>query len=175
MVKIRYLMAAAAGVALAIAVTAASAETPTPPASSDFAAIAAQSDTYEIFAGRTAVVQTTEPRVRAFAQEMIDDHTRTSEDLRKAAVASGLKPPAQAMSGDQAHFLSALQSLRGAEFDRAYMRQQVLAHVQALTVAKSYAASGSDPNLRAAAQSVVPMIQHHLEMAQQLQSTLSGS
>ena len=48
------------------------------------------------------------------------------------------------------------------------MRQQVLAHVSALVVEQGYAAGGSDPNLRQAAQSAVPVIQRHLQMARQL-------
>jgi putative membrane protein len=79
------------------------------------------------------------------------------------------------MSSDQASLLSALQSLTGAEFDRTYARQQLLAHRQAIAVEQSYASAGSDANLRDAAQSALPMIQHHLEMAEQMREALGGS
>lgn len=106
---------------------------------------------------------------------MIKDHTRTSQEMRQAAQASGLPPPPLAMGSDQAQLLSGLQSQRGVDFDRTYVKQQVLAHQVALVVVQSYANAGSDPNLRRAAQSGVPMIQHHLEMAQRLRAALSGS
>jgi putative membrane protein len=153
----------------------AAAQTPIPPTAADFALSAAQSDQYEITAAQDAVVQSQNPQIRAFAQEMIQDHTRSSASLRQAATASGLPPPPQAMSSDQASMLSALQSLRGADFDKTYARQQVLAHNQAVAVAQSYATAGSDPNLRKAAQSAVPMIQHHLAEAQQISTALGGS
>jgi predicted outer membrane protein len=79
------------------------------------------------------------------------------------------------MSGDQTIMLSALQSLRGVEFDQAYARQQVLAHRQALAVADSYVKWGADANLRKAAQSVAALIQHHLVAAEHMRSALGGS
>jgi putative membrane protein len=54
-----------------------------PPAAQDFALSAAQSDQYEIMAGNDALAQSQKSGVRVFAQEMIDDHTRTSETLRQ--------------------------------------------------------------------------------------------
>ncbi len=151
------------------------AQTPIPPPANDFAMMSAQSDAYEIQAGRDAAVQGVDPRIRSFGEQMVADHTRSSEALRQAAVASGLPPPPDAMGPDQARMLSALQSLRGPDFDRAYAKQQALAHHQALAVQQSYAAAGGDPNLRRAAQQAVPMIQQHLQMAEQLRSALGGS
>jgi len=119
-------------------------------------------------------VQSNDPRVRTFAQQMLQDHTRTSEALRRAAMSSGLAVPDAGMSSDQATLLSSLQSLRGVEFDRTYARQQVLAHAQAVAVAESFTAAGSDPNLRNAAASALPIIRDHLKMAQQLQAEVGG-
>ena len=151
------------------------AQTPIPPSPADYAMMAAQSDTYEIQAARDALAQTQNPQVRSFAQQMIQDHTQTSEALRQAVAASGLPPPPPAMSSDQAMWLSSLQSLRGASFDQAYARQQVLAHRQALAVQQSYADGGKDTNLRKTAASAVPMIQHHLQVATQIQAEVGGS
>jgi putative membrane protein len=151
------------------------AQTPIPPAAADFAMSAAQSDQYEIHAAQDAITQSQNPSVRAFAQAMIQDHTRTSASLRQAAVSSGLTPPPPAMSSDQAAMLAALQGLRGADFDKTYARQQVLAHHQALAVDQSYANAGTDANLRKAAQSAVPVIRRHLSMAQALSTGLGGS
>jgi putative membrane protein len=141
----------------------------------DFLSAAAQSDQYEIEAGRVALTQSENGRVRAFAQQMVDDHTRTGEALREAARASGLPPPPSAMSGDQQKMLSALQSMTGADLDRTYATQQVNAHTAALVTEQAYAAAGSDPNLRKVAQSGAPLIEHHLGMARQMKASLGGS
>jgi putative membrane protein len=168
-------LALTAALAVGFVASAAMAQTPIPPSAPDFAMAAAQSDQYEIQAARDAITQSQNPQIRAFAQQMIADHTRTSDSLRRAALASGLPAPAQAMSSDQATMLSALQGLRGADFDKAYAKQQVLAHTQALAVEQSYASAGMNPNLQAVARSGAPLIQHHLEMARQIHDALGGS
>ena len=151
------------------------AQTAIPPSPKDFVMAAAQSDQYEIMAAHVAVVQGQDPRVRNFAEEMIRDHARLTEELRKSAMASGLPPPGSGMSSDQAALLSGLQGLRGTEFDKAYAHQQELVHAQAEAVEESFATAGADPGLKKAAQSALPTIQHHLKMARQLRVDLGGS
>jgi putative membrane protein len=161
--------------AMAVGCHGARAQTPIPPSPKDFVMAAAQGDQYEILAARTAEVQGQDPRIRTFAEEMIRDHTRLTEDLREAAMASGLPAPGPGMSSDQAALLSSLQSLRGVEFDKAYARQQELAHAQALAVEESFADEGADPNLRKAAGSALSTIRDHLKMAHQLRVDVGGS
>lgn len=134
----------------------------------DFVAAASGSDEYEMMASRLALVESRDPTIRAFASEMIRDHTVSRAALVDAAAHSGLKPPSSNVGGDQVMLLSALQGLRGADFDQAYVRQQGLAHRQALVTIRGYVREGSDRNLRAAAQADLPMIEHHLAMAQKL-------
>ena len=134
----------------------------------DFVQAAQGSDQYEIEAAQVALIQSRDPHVRAFAQQMIQDHTVTSARLRQAALASGQTPPPMGLNEDGQRMLSQLQSLRGAEFDAAYGRQQVMAHQAALVVEQGYASSGQDAGVRRVAQSAVPVIQRHLQMAQQL-------
>ena len=153
----------------------AQAQTAIPPSPQDFVMAASQSDQYEIMAARLADVEGQDPRVRAFAQRMLQDHMRLTEDLRKAATASGLPPPSSGMSRDEAALLSGLQSQRGAEFDKAYARQQELAHAQAVAVNESFALAGADANLQKAAQTALPTIQDHLKMARQLRVEVGGS
>ncbi len=140
----------------------------------DFVKAAAQSDQFEIDEGQLAVAQSQSAQVRAFAQQMIHDHALMAQAMAQAAERSGLPPPPKGLSGDQAMLLSGLQSQRGSEFDKAYAKQQVLAHVQALTVQQGYVAGGADRNVRGAAASAVPIIQRHLDMARQLQAALGS-
>lgn len=69
----------AAAFAGRLATTAAEAQTPIPPSARDFAMSGVQSDQYEIEAGRDALAQSANPRVRAFAKRVTEDHTRASE------------------------------------------------------------------------------------------------
>ena len=160
--------------ASAIGCQTAQAQTPIPLSPRDFATAAAQSDHYEILAGHIAVVQAEDTRVRAFAETMIRDHARLTEGLLESAVAAGLPKPDSGVSSDEAALLSGLQGLRGTEFDKAYVRQQVLAHTQALAVEDSFATAGGEENMKKAAQSALPIIQDHLKMARQLSGELGG-
>ena len=147
-------------------------EGPKTPRPQEFADSVAQSDGYELAAARTALAQSRHPQVRAFAGRMIADHERMAQDLGEAARASGLEPPRPHVGGDQMRFLASLQSLRGDEFDREYGRQQMLAHVSALTTMRGYARKGSDANLRRLAAASTPILERHLQAARELmQST----
>jgi putative membrane protein len=153
----------------------AQAQTPIPPSPKDFVMDVAQSDQYEILAASVAVAQSQDQHVLTFAREMIEEHTRLAEGLRHVALASGIPFPEPGISSDQAGLLSSLQSLRGADFDKTYVRQQELAHAQAIAVEESFAAAGSKANLQKAAQSALPMIRDHLKKAQQLSVDVGGS
>jgi len=168
-------IAMAGGLAASASFGPAGAQPPTPSPTRNFVQAASASDQYEIQAGRVAAAQSQDARIRAFAMQMIQDHTSTAEALRQATATSGLPPPPMGLSEDGRKFLAELQSLRGPDFDKAYARQQVLAHDQALTVEQGYASQGPDPNVRKAAQSALPTVQHHLEMAQQMQAVIGGS
>lgn len=137
-----------------------------------FVTAAAQSDEYERRAGRMAQRMAVSNRVREFGGMMVQDHTKTTEDLKAAIRRSGhTPPPPPPLRADQQ---SMLDQLRGARrgFDFAYLSQQVQAHQEALRLMQDYASTGHNPALREAAQQTVPLIQHHLEMAQRLQGSV---
>ena len=160
----------ATGLTVAIlSMSGAKAQTPGVPSTRDFVAAAAQSDGFEIAEARTALIQTQDPHVRAFAQEMIQAHTQTRQALQAAAAKAGAQTP-EGLSGDQQRMLGALQSQRGPEFDRTYLKQQVIAPREAYVGQQGYAAQGADPDLRQAARSALPVIARHLAMAERLRS-----
>lgn len=141
----------------------------------DFVAAAGTSNQYELMAANVALTESPNGKVRAFAQQMKQDHAAANASLSKAATASGLKPPAAVIAGDQAHLLGALQSLRGQKFDHAYAHQQTLAHLAALATERGYARTGTDTNLRNAANADVPMIERHLHAAQALEHSMASA
>jgi putative membrane protein len=148
---------------------------PSPLSTRDFISAAQGSDQFEILAADTALAQTHDPRVRDFARRMITDHTATTEALRQAAMASGTPLPPRALSETGEKFLAQVQGQRGPDFDKTYAKTQVLAHQEALAVEQTYARTGSNPAIRAAARAAVPIIAEHLQMAEQLKSAVGGS
>ena len=140
----------------------------------EFVQAAGESDAFEIMEAEAALAQSTDPRVTAFARQMIRDHGETSRQLVDATARAGLKPPPTGLSTAQSPFLAALQSLRGLEFDKTYWKQQALAHRSALTVEQQYAATGDAPAVRQAAVAAIPLIQSHLAMAEQMSGNPDG-
>ena len=166
---------AAALLAGAVIASAASAQEPGSRQTREFVQAAGESDTFEIMEAQTALAQTSDPQVLAFARQMIRDHSETSRALQEATARAGLKPPPMAVGANQAPFLAALQSMRGPDFDQTFWRQQAMAHRAALTVEQGYATSGDTPAIRQAAAAAVPTIQSHLTMADQMIAKLGGS
>jgi putative membrane protein len=140
----------------------------------EFVQAAGESDTFEMMEAYTALAQSADPKVTAFAREMIHDHGESSRKLSEAATAAGLKPPPVAVGASQSPFLAALQSARGREFDETYWQQQALAHRSALTTTEQYAAGGDSPAIRAAASASLPMIRRHLALAEQMARSFEG-
>src|ERR1700761_7725135 len=139
-----------AGVLAASAIVAGAAAAP--PAGTrmtrDFVQAAAQTDEFEIMEATTALAQSQGAQGRSFAQAMIQAHRQTTADLKQAVAKAGLEEPKPGLSGEQSAFLAALQSQRGANFDRTYLKHQMLVHHSALAVMQGYAASGDNPTIK---------------------------
>ena len=140
----------------------------------EFVQATASSDQFEILSAETALTQSRNSEVRAFATHMLQDHQQLAQALVDATTRSGLKPPEMAMSSDQAQLLGALQSVSGKDFDSLYLKQQMLAPRSALVVQEMYAKAGDDPNVRQSAASAVSVISSHMEMANQAATKVGG-
>jgi putative membrane protein len=138
----------------------------------EFVQASAQSDQFEILEGYTALAESSDPNVRAFTQDMIETHQQTTDTLLRAAARAGLSPPNPGISGDQSMMLAALQSARGANFDKTFIRQQALAHQSALVTRQIYAASGDDTTIKQTAVAAMPIISSHLQMAARIEAKI---
>jgi putative membrane protein len=153
-----------------LAIVPATAQPPGSRQTREFIQAAGESDTFEMMEARTALGQSSDPQVIAFAQQMIRDHGETTQRLEQATALAGLPPPPMSVGASQSPFLASLQSLRGPDFDRAYWQQQALAHRSTLVVEQAYATSGDDPAIRSVAAAAIRIISSHLAVAEQMQA-----
>lgn len=136
---------------------------------------AAQSDEFERREGRLAEQRARDPGVRAFARQMVHDHTLTTQHLKAAMIKAGITPPPPPqLSADQANLIHQLMTLNGPAFDKTYIDQQVTAHQDALQLMNGFAQGGEPQPLRRAAMMTAPMVQQHLDKAERLQAHLGG-
>lgn len=133
---------------------------------------AAASDMFEVEAGKLAQTKATNAEVKAFAEMMVKDHTKSTADLKKAIADSGqtITPPA-AMPADMQAKLDALNA--STTFDKDYMTGQVEAHQNTLTLLQGYAAAGDTPAIKTFAAATAPVVQGHLERARTLNDSLN--
>jgi putative membrane protein len=132
----------------------------------DYLAAAGASDQFEIQSSQLALQKAARPEVKAFAQMMVDHHTKTTADLTAAAQKAGLTPPPPTLTPDKAAMLASLQT--ATDFDTLYMRDQVAGHQEALALHEGYGRNGDQAALRTAAQKTAPIVRGHLERAQAL-------
>ncbi|RKT22047.1 putative membrane protein [Paraburkholderia sp. RAU2J] len=141
------------------------------PADTQFVQDASTADATEIAASKIALKNSNDPHVRKFAQQMIADHTKLSHSMAALVSKKGFNTPPSADSA----LVGKLQSLKGKAFDQAYVEQiGVEAHQRAVDLFERQSQSGTDAQLKAAAAKALPIIKHHLAMAQQLAGEMKG-
>lgn len=144
------------------------------PTSADaYVRMAASSDQYEIGSSQMVLAGAQNADVRRFAQMMIDHHTQTTRQLTAAATAAGITPPTSP-DPSKAAMLSELQAAQGGARERLYVRQQLMAHQEALALHQGYAANGDNAQLRAVAGQAVPIIQQHLTEIRRINTAMGG-
>lgn len=98
---------------------------------------------------------------------MIDDHTRANEELKALAKKNNLELSDDADLMNKAKAMI-LQVRDGENFDEAYANNQVVAHEQAIELYQK-AAAPDDGEISAWAKKTLPKLEHHLQMATDLQ------
>ena len=136
-----------------------------------YVALAGAGDMFEIQSSQVALQKAQNPDVRRFAQMMVDHHSMTSRDLMDAATRAGVPPPPPTLPPDKAQRVAALQNATSG-FDGMYMREQVMAHQEALAVHRGYSRQGDNSILRGAASKTAPIVRRHLNRATRIAGRL---
>jgi putative membrane protein len=121
----------------------------------------------EVKFGELAQSRATRADVRAFAAQMVSDHTAAGNELSALARQKQMTPPDDMDLNHRAKY-DQLSNTYGTEFDRVYMEGQVEDHTATVAAFQNEITNGSDADVKAFAQKYLPTIQHHLEMARQL-------
>jgi putative membrane protein len=137
------------------------------PKTEDFIKEAATSDMLEIDAAKIAQ-QKGNAEEKKFADQMIADHTKTSTELKDAVPADMKSALPTALDDSSQKKVDSLKDTKPEAFASEYDPMQVSAHKDAVSLFQRYADGGADPHLRDWAGKTLPTLQHHLEMAQEL-------
>jgi putative membrane protein len=166
--------ASAAAAAMPDANPAATAPTPANEATApDFVTKAATSDMFEVASSKIALKRSKNADVKAFAQMMIDAHTKTTAALKAAIKASGqaIEPPT-VLTGHPQDEVTDLLNADIKDFDKKYMDDQVDGHKAALDLMARYAKDGDVAQIKAFAEKTGPVVQQHYDHAKTIRDAL---
>ncbi|UVC12480.1 DUF4142 domain-containing protein (plasmid) [Rhizobium sp. TH2] len=99
----------------------------------------------EIDSSKLAVDKATSPEVKAFAEQMIADHTKAGEEFMATLKKEGEEAPASELTTKHRDELHQLEGIGDQDFDAAYVSMQESAHVEAVDLFRTYAEKPDDP------------------------------
>ncbi|WP_267388109.1 DUF4142 domain-containing protein [Sphingomonas sp. GC_Shp_3] len=124
---------------------------------------AGASDLFEIQSAQL-MMDSQNPQIHDFATTMVQDHTQSTADVKAAAAEAQIMVTPPKLMPKQVRDIAALQKASGPARDALYIKQQKMAHQEALALHQGYASNGKSAPLKAVAAKIVPVIQHHIEM-----------
>lgn len=110
------------------------------------------------------------PRVKNFAEMMINDHGAANNDLKSIAREKNVTLP-ENLGKHQGH-LEDLSKKNGAEFDKAYMKMMVNDHKDVVDEFEKCAQNGTDPDVKTFASQKLPTLRKHLDSAKAIHESL---
>jgi putative membrane protein len=132
---------------------------------------AAVSNLFEIELSNLALTKAQNASVKQYGQQMVNDHTLQTANLRQLASSKGVTLPT-ALPPAKQNLRSQLAGLSGTQFDSVYMNIQVISHQQTVINFQAEINNGQDADVKNFASTNLPAIQHHLEMAEDLTESL---
>jgi len=150
------------------------AQAPTDP---QIAGIVQTANEIDINQAKLALKKTSSQQVKDFANQMISDHTGLEKSVNDLAKKLGVtpedSPTSKQLKQQAADESKKLRSLSGKAFDQEYVSHEVAFHGAVIDAAKStLIPNAKNAELKSALEGAAPLLQGHLEHAQQLEQSL---
>ena len=143
-------------------------------AAKEFVAQAGTSGLAEVEMGELGAKKATNGQVKAFAKQIVADHTKANEELVTVSKGKGVQVPSSRTSLHKATIEKFQQQEAGKNFDRDYMEQMVQDHKADVELFETAADDEKlDFVLRNYATATLPALRDHLKQAQTIQSKLA--
>lgn len=127
----------------------------------------------EVQLGELARQKGTTQGVRDFGDRMAKDHTQANNELKQIVAQKSAMLPTQFTSSERST-MEDLQKATGADFDKMYVRDMIKDHKHDIKEFQNAAKDVTDPDLKAYAQKTIPILEQHLHMAQQLETSVKA-
>jgi putative membrane protein len=125
---------------------------------------AANGGMYEVQSSELAMTRATNANVKAFARQMVKDHTAVNTELMGIVTRKGGTPPAS-LDAEHQKMIDALRTADSSGFDDLYKQQQTKAHDRSIHVFEVATKENvDDGDLRAFAAKNLPVLKMHKDM-----------
>jgi putative membrane protein len=150
----------------------AAASSPSINSDQNFVTKAAQGNSAEIELGKIVAAKSKNPSVKQFAQTMVKDHTTALNELQELAQSRNLNFNDD-LPEDAKMLQTKLSSDTGKQLDKDYMERMVEDHQKDVQEFTDKSQNAKDPDVKQWASKTLPVLQKHLEKAQQIDSKLN--
>ncbi|MEO8600105.1 MAG: DUF4142 domain-containing protein [bacterium] len=147
------------------------------PSDAQIAGIVVAANTVDINAGKLAKSKSHNKEVKDFAQLMVTDHTGVNKQaaalVKKLKVTPVDSDTSKSLKDSGAANVANLKGLKGAEFDKAYVDNEVSYHQTVLdAIDKTLIPNAKNADLKNLLVKVRPAFDAHLQHAKQIQTTM---
>jgi putative membrane protein len=132
---------------------------------SNFAVEAANGGMTEVELGKIAEENASNPRVKAFGEMMVKDHTEAGNNLKGIATSLNIALP-DSVSNDSKKEIDHMKMKKGKDFDKAYVSMMVDDHKKDIAEFRKCADNCSDSTIKSFAATTLPVLMKHLDSIQ---------
>jgi len=143
------------------------------------ASIVVTANQVDIDAGKLAASRGSNQQIKKFGEQMVTDHTAVNKQATALVTRLQVTPQdnstSQSLKAGGEKNVASLKSLHGAEFDKAYIDNEVRYHQAVIeAIDNTLVPSAHNAELKALLVKVRPAFVAHLEHAKMIQSSLGG-
>lgn len=129
---------------------------------------AAEDGLFEVQVAKLASTKASDPEVKKFAEMLVEQHTKSNEELAQLAKSKAVELPATPPRSKRKD-VEDLGKKTGAEFDRQFVREVGIEdHEKDIKMFQKAGQDVKDPELKAFVTKTLPVLQEHLAQAKQL-------
>jgi putative membrane protein len=152
----------------------------TAPTDPQIAQVVQTANRIDIDQAKLALQKSKNPQVKEFANQMISDHTSLEKSVADLAKKLNVTPQdsdiSKQLKQQAADETKKLKSLNGKAFDQEYVSHEVAFHQAVIDAAtKTLIPNAKNAELKSALEGAAPLLQGHLQHAQQLQQSLGSA
>lgn len=153
-------------------------EMPTKITDANIGAIVTVAGGLDISYGQIALSKSKNKMVKEFAERMVKDHTAVQNAVNQLAAKLNLVPEenetSRGLAANGVEVKSKLNSLKGKEFDKYYIDNEVAYHELVVNATENLLIpNATNPELKAALEQALPLFKRHLEHARMVQNSFN--